>query len=71
LLLVVSMFACENTHSVALGLARALVIDSNLLKSFWAKAVSTAVYNRNRAPTNAPAMRIQLRTKNGMIENLI
>jgi hypothetical protein len=43
----------ERFNRTVCELARALVIDSELPKSFWAEAVSTAVYVRNRTPTNA------------------
>lgn len=33
--------------------ARAMIIDAQLPKSFWAEAVSTAVYVRNRLPTTS------------------
>lgn len=43
----------ERYNRTICELARALVIDSGLPKSFWAEAVSTAVYVWNRAPTTA------------------
>lgn len=33
--------------------ARALIVQSDLPKTFWAEAISTAVYVRNRVPTRA------------------
>ena len=33
--------------------ARAMIVESGLSKSFWAEAVNTAVYVRNRVPTTA------------------
>lgn len=43
----------ERYNRTICELARALIIDADLPKSFWAEAISTAVYVRNRAPTNA------------------
>jgi 2-hydroxychromene-2-carboxylate isomerase len=43
----------ERYNKTICELARALIIDAALPKSFWAEAVFTAVYARNRAPTNA------------------
>lgn len=43
----------ERYNRTICELARALIIDADLPKSFWAEAVSTAVYVRNRVPTNA------------------
>lgn len=43
----------ERYNRTICELARALIIDSEFPKSFWAEAISTAVYVRNRAPTNA------------------
>lgn len=33
--------------------ARAMIVESGLPKSFWAEAINTAVYTRNRLPTKA------------------
>jgi len=43
----------ERMNRTLLECVRAMLSDSTLPKTFWAEAVSTAVYLRNRCPTNA------------------
>ena len=43
----------ERKNRSVLEMARCMIFEKNLPKSFWAEAVSTAVYLQNRLPTKA------------------
>ena len=45
----------ERINRTLIETARSMLIDSHLPHSFWAEAVSTAAYLRNRSPTKAVA----------------
>ncbi len=43
----------ERLNRTLVESARSMLLDANLSKSYWAEAISTAVYIRNRCPTKA------------------
>ncbi len=43
----------ERTNRTIVETARCMLMEAKLPRKFWAEAVSTAVYLRNRSPTNA------------------
>ena len=43
----------ERLNRTLVESARSMLLDANLSKSYWAEAVSTAVYLKNRSPTKA------------------
>ncbi len=43
----------ERLNRTLVESARSMLLDANLSKSYWAEAISTAVYLRNRCPTKA------------------
>ena len=45
----------ERINRTLIETARSMLIDSHLPHSFWAEAISTAAYLRNRSPTKAVA----------------
>ena len=44
--------AAERLNRTSVETTRAMLLDVKLPKSFWAEAISTAVYLRNRSPTS-------------------
>ena len=44
--------AAERLNRTLLETTRSMLLDAKLPKSFWAEAISTAVYLRNRSPTS-------------------
>ena len=47
------MASLSNTNRTVCETAKTIIIESELSKSFWTEAVSTAVYVRNRFPMAA------------------
>ena len=43
----------ERTNRTLVEMVRAMLADSKLPKTFWAEALATAVYLRNRCPTKS------------------
>ena len=44
--------AAERLNRTLVETSRAMLLDAKLPKSFWAEAISTAMYMRNRSPTS-------------------
>lgn len=56
----------ERKNQTLLKMTRCLLIRSDLPSSFWAEAVSTANYIRNRCPTDQTSSRIELHLNCGL-----
>ena len=44
----------ERTNQTLVEMARCMMFDSNLPPMFWAEAIATAKYVRNRCPSRSP-----------------